>query len=70
MKKTNFKAHKMYFDDPMVTVEFPPNYYHTFIHPTNMKNLLIKNRSCKLKLYYFTLACTSHGQEWFWFPEH
>lgn len=37
MRKTTFKAHKMYFDDPMVTVEFPPNYYHTSIHRTNMK---------------------------------
>lgn len=36
-KKTNFKAQKMYFCDPMVTVEFHPNYCHTFIHHTNMR---------------------------------
>lgn len=42
MKKMNFKARKTYFDDPMVAVEFPPNYYRTFIHPTNMK--------CRLKI--------------------
>lgn len=46
----NFKAHKTYFDDPMVAVEFPPNYYRTFIHPTNMK--------CRLKIDLANWNCT------------